>query len=149
MKDRIEKTIELKAPVGRVWKAITDHKQFGEWFRVALDGPFEVGEVSTGRVTYPGYEHMQWEATVKAMEPETYFSYTWFPSEDYEGDDKPTTLVEFRLEAIPTGTRLKIIESGFSALPDDPRRVDAMRENEGGWEEQAKNIAAHVEARES
>lgn len=34
MSDRIEKTIELKAPISRVWKALTDHNEFGTWFRV-------------------------------------------------------------------------------------------------------------------
>src|SRR4051794_5582890 len=57
MSDRIEKAIELNAPVERVWRALTDHGEFGEWFRVKLDGPFVPGEMSTGHITYPGYEH--------------------------------------------------------------------------------------------
>jgi hypothetical protein len=32
MDDRIEKRIELKAPVSRVWRALTDYREFGEWF---------------------------------------------------------------------------------------------------------------------
>ena len=43
MSDRIEKSIELNAPVERVWRALTDHNEFGEWFRVKLDGPFRTG----------------------------------------------------------------------------------------------------------
>jgi uncharacterized protein YndB with AHSA1/START domain len=39
MNDLIEKQIELKAPVSRVWRALTDHHEFGEWFRVKIDGP--------------------------------------------------------------------------------------------------------------
>ena len=149
MKDRIEKSIELCAPVARVWHALTDHKEFGKWFRVALDGPFEVGEVSRGQITYPGYEHMKWEVTVKVMEPERLFSFRWCPyAEDSNVDysDKPTTLVEFKLEPTSKGTRLVITESGFSALPDDPRRIDAIRRNARGWEKQRKNISAHVES---
>lgn len=148
MQDRIEKTVELKAPPSRVWHALTDHEEFGQWFRARLDGPFRVGEVSRGRITYPGYEHCRWEATVKAMEPERLFSFTWCPYSDNPDADysrEPTTLVEFRLEATATGTRLHISESGFAALPDDARRVDALRMNTQGWNEQAKNVAAHVE----
>ena len=48
MTDRIEKTIELKAPVSRVWKALTDHHEFGKWFKVRLEGPFVPGKVSRG-----------------------------------------------------------------------------------------------------
>ncbi len=86
--DRIEKSIELKAPVSRVWKALTDHREFGTWFRVKLEGPFVPGEVSRGQITYPGYEHMRWEAVVQRMEPERLFSFTWHPyaidpNEDY------------------------------------------------------------------
>src|SRR5262249_26358147 len=70
MTDRIEKTVDLTAPVSRVWKALTDHEEFGKWFRVRLDAPFVPGQVSRGRVTYPGYEHLNWEAVVPKMEPD-------------------------------------------------------------------------------
>ena len=104
--DRIEKSIELKAPVSRVWKALTDHREFGTWFRVKLEGPFVPGEVSRGQITYPGYEHIRWEAVVQRMEPERLFSFTWHPyavdpNEDYSGE--PPTLVEFTLEPTANG----------------------------------------------
>ena len=57
-----EEEFELKAPVSRVWRAITDYREFGEWFRVKLDGPFVAGETSTGHITHPGYEHLKWES---------------------------------------------------------------------------------------
>ncbi len=146
MTDRIEKRIELKAPVARVWRALTDHREFGEWFRVKIDGPFVPGEVSRGNITYPGYEHLQWEAVVKAMEPERLFSFTWHP---YAVDPKmdyskePQTLVEFRLEKTAEGTRLTVTESGFDKIPAG-RRPEAFRMNEGGWAEQMKNIERYL-----
>lgn len=146
MTDRIEKQIELKAPVARVWRALTDHREFGEWFRVRIDGPFVPGEASRGNITYPGYEHLQWEAVVKAMEPERLFSFTWHP---YAVDPKvnyskePQTLVEFRLEKTPEGTRLTVTESGFDKIPAG-RRPEAFRMNESGWAEQMKNIESYV-----
>ena len=149
MQDRIEKHIELKAPIARVWRAVTDHEQFGEWFKVALEGPFVVGDISRGQVTHPGYEHMKWIATVVAMEPESRFALSWCPyawDADVDYSKEPQTLVEFKLEAIPTGTRLVISESGFQDLPDDQRRIDALRSNTEGWDAQAENIANYVEA---
>ena len=97
MNDRIEKRIELKAPVSRVWRALTDYREFGEWFRVKIDGPFKPGEVSRGQVTYPGYEHLKWEAIVQKMEPERLFSFTWHPAgidpkKDYS-KETPTLVV--------------------------------------------------------
>lgn len=144
--DRIEKRIELKAPLARVWKAITDYREFGQWFRVDLESPFEVGKVTSGRVTYPGYEHLAFDVSVKALEPMTYFAFTWPADMAESPDDTPSdveTLVEFRLEATENGTRLTLTESGFDRLPAD-RRAVAFRRNEGGWTEQMENIRKHV-----
>jgi uncharacterized protein YndB with AHSA1/START domain len=146
MEHRIEKRIALKAPVSRVWRALTDYREFGQWFRVELDGPFVPGKVSRGHITYPGYEHLQWEAVVQKMEPEKLFSFTWHPyavdpAVDYSKETP--TLVEFRLEEIEDGTLLLLSESGFDKIPSD-RRLEAFRRNEGGWAEQMKNIEAYV-----
>jgi len=144
MPDRIEKQIELKAPISRVWRAITDHKEFGEWFRVDLESPFVPGQPARGKVLYPGYEHLTWEAVVQNIEPERYFSFTWHPMKDDSSVDlENETLVEFHLEPIPTGTRLTLTESGFDKLPAD-RRDFAFRKNDGGWTAQVKNIESHV-----
>lgn len=150
MNDRIEKRIELNAPVSRVWRALTDYRQFGEWFRVKLDGPFVVGQISTGHITYPGYEHVKWEVLVQKMEPERLFSFTWphaksLSASDYSPDysDAPRTLVEFRLEAVKNGTVLTLTETGFDQLPAD-FRLEAFRRNDGGWAEQMKNIENYV-----
>lgn len=147
MSDRIEKTITLKAPVARVWQALTDHHEFGAWFRVRLEEPFVVGQMSRGRITYPGYEHLRWEATVKALEPQHYFAITWHPfavdpAVDYSGEEP--TLVEFTLEPAGEGTVLRVVESGFDRLPAH-RRDEAFRMNDGGWAEQLENIARHVD----
>ena len=146
MKDRIEKRIELKASISRVWRALTDYREFGEWFRVKLNGPFVPGQVARGQITHPGYEHVKWEAVVLKMEPERLFSFTWHP---YSIDPKvdyskePPTLVEFRLDKTTSGTLLVLTESGFEKVPSE-RRVDAFRMNDGGWIEQMKNIEKHV-----
>ena len=145
--DRIEKRIELKAPISRVWRALTDYREFGQWFRVKLDGPFVPGEVSRGHITYPGYEHLKWEAVVQKMELERLFSFTWHP---YAIDPKidysteTPTLVEFRLEKTASGgTLLLLTESGFDKIPSG-RRLEAFRRNDGGWTEQMKNIDSYV-----
>jgi uncharacterized protein YndB with AHSA1/START domain len=146
--DRIEKTIALRAPRGRVWRALTDAREFGEWFRVALAGAFAAGTTVRGRITHPGYEHVTMEMYVERMEPERLFSYRWHPYAIEPGVDysrEPTTLVEFRLEEVTGGTRLTIVESGFDRLPPE-RRDEAFRMNEGGWQEQLGNVERHVAA---
>jgi len=144
--NRIEKHIDLNAPVSRVWRALTDYREFGQWFGCRLDGPFVVGETASGKLTYPGFEHLQWAVDVKTMEHERLFAFTWHPyavdpTIDYSIEIP--TLVEFRLEKKETGTHLVLIESGFEKIPAG-RRLEAFRMNEEGWIEQLKNIANHV-----
>jgi uncharacterized protein YndB with AHSA1/START domain len=144
--DRIERSIELQAAPARVWRALTHHREFGSWFRVHLDQPFAVGTPSTGHITYPGYEHIRWDATIVAMEPERRFAFTWHPAAverdvDYSGE-APTT-VEFTLAPHAGGTRLTVTETGFEHLPED-RRFTALRMNTEGWSAQLDNIAAYL-----
>ena len=142
--DRIEKTVILKAPRSRIWRALSDAAQFGEWFKVKLDGEFTPGATVHGTITYPGYEGLKLEMLIERIEPESLFSYRWHPGDpkqDYRSE--PMTLVEFRLEDVPGGTRLTIVESGFDKLPLS-RRAEAFRMNEDGWTEQIENIRRHV-----
>jgi uncharacterized protein YndB with AHSA1/START domain len=146
MTDRIEKTIEIAAPVSRVSRALTDHHEFGAWFRVQLEGPFVPGQISWGHMTYPGYEHLRWEVVVQKMEPERSFSFTWHPyavDPDTDYSAEPPTLVEFTLEATATGTLLRVVESGFDKLPSG-RRPEAFRMNDRGWGIQMDNVAEHL-----
>lgn len=147
MSDRIEKTIDLKAPVSRVWKALTDHREFGQWFRVKVETPFVPGQPATGQITYPGYEHIRWNVIIQKMEPERLFSLTWHPyaidpNTDYSKE--PQTLVEFTLEPTAAGTRLRVVESGFDKIPAH-RRAEAYRMNDGGWAAQVQNIKEYLE----
>jgi uncharacterized protein YndB with AHSA1/START domain len=143
---RIEKHVDLKASPTRVWKALTDHKEFGEWFGVKVEGPFAVGKTVAGKITYPGFEHLQWAVDVKKMELERLFSFTWHPyaidpAVDY--NKETPTLVEFTLEARGTGTHLVVTESGFDRIPAG-RRLEAFRMDTEGWIEQMENIAKYV-----
>ena len=148
MSDRIEKSIEINAPVSRVWRALTDYREFGSWFRVRLEGPFVVGAVSRGQITHPGFEHIRLEAVIQKIEPMRVFSFTWHPyaidpAIDYSNE--PSTLVEFTLEETATGTLLRVVESGFDKIPAH-RRAEAFRMNESGWAHQMQNIARHVDS---
>jgi uncharacterized protein YndB with AHSA1/START domain len=144
--DRIEKQVVLRAPRSRVWKALTDAKEFGEWFGVELLGPLAPGALVRGKITHKGYEHVPFELAVERMEAETLFSWRWHPyahepGRDYSGE--PTTLVVFELHPHAEGTLLKVVESGFDRIPAD-RRAEAFRMNEHGWTQQVQSIERHV-----
>ena len=147
--DRIEREILIKAPRAKVWRALSNAEEFGDWFKVALKGKsFAAGKRVQGQVTYPGYEHLTFDVTVERMEPERLLSFRWHPaaietSVDYSKE--PSTLVVFELKEAPGGTLLRVVESGFDGLPAS-RRAEAFRMNSGGWDIQMKNIEAHVAA---
>jgi uncharacterized protein YndB with AHSA1/START domain len=143
--DQIEKQIDLEATISRVWRALTDPAEFGEWFGVSLTGQFSPGARVHGKMTIKECEHMDFAILVATMEPERLFSYRWHPLLDSNTEqfEKHSTLVEFKLEPLASGTRLTVIESGFDRLPPD-RREEAFLRNEGGWVMQLKNIEQHV-----
>jgi len=166
--DRIEKQITLRAPVSRVWRALTDAGEFAQWFGFRLDGPFAPGKVIRGTFEQPLDEAAIMQAqraaglipsgvrmpqgkfvfgTIDRVEPEHYFSYRWIPygiDADADTENEPTTLVEFRLEPVAEGTRLTVVESGFDRVPGH-RRARAFHMNTGGWEAQLENIRKHAE----
>src|SRR5262245_378227 len=125
--DRIEKKVLLGAPRARVWRAIADAGEFGSWFGAALEGGFAAGAQVKGRITTPGYDHLTMEVAVERLDPERLLSFRWHPyaidpKADYSGE--PTTLVEFRLAEVGSGTELVVAESGFDRIPE-ARRAEA------------------------
>ncbi len=146
--DRIEKQIVLDAPRSRVWRALTDVRQFNQWFGVNLEQPFKAGQKSSGRITIPKYEHILMEAWVEKVEPEHHFSFRWHPGSSdptLDTSKEPTTLVAFTLEDDDEGTKLTVVETGFDALPES-RRVSAFSGNEKGWAGQLRNIANYLKS---
>lgn len=145
--DRIERTIVLKAPVARVWRALSNAEEFGNWFGVNLKGKhMRVGAEVEGNITYPKYEHLIWRVVIERMEPNRMLSWRWHPAAvnpDVDYSSEPTTQVVFKLEEVAGGTRLTVTESGFDAIPAH-RRLDAFRMNSGGWSIQVENIEKHV-----
>lgn len=151
MENAIRKSIDLQVPVAKVWRALSEATRFGEWFRVRIEGEFAPGKPARGRILYPGFGHLSWTVTVKEMRPEELFSFTWHPyavEADRDYSKEEPTLVEFRLEPIPQGTRLTVTESGFERVPA-VRRDEAYRMNEGGWAAQMVNLSVYLSERKS
>ena len=155
--DRIEKTILLRAPRGRVWRAVSDANEFGSWFGVAFDRPFAEGARLNARIKpttvdaevakmQEPYEGKAFEWSVERIEPMRLISFRWHPYAVEEGVDysrEPTTLIEFELADAPEGTLLTVTESGFDQIPL-ARRAKAYEANEGGWEMQARLIEKYL-----
>jgi len=156
--DYIEKRIVLRAPRERVWRAISEAKQFGTWFGVEFDSEFAAGTRLTGRIVptqvdpevaklQQPYAGLPFEFHIERIEPMNLFSFRWHPSATDRNADyssEPMTLVEFRLQDVEQGTLLVIKESGFDSIPLE-RRAEAFTSNEGGWTHQLKLIEKYLD----
>lgn len=155
--DRIEKEVVLRAPLERVWRAISDADEFGQWFGVRFDGPFVPGASVTGVITpttvddevaraqepYAGKADT-WQ--IVAVEPKRRLAFRWHPygvDDDVDYSHEPTTLVEFTLDETSDGVLLRIVESGFDALPAD-RRTSAFEGNSEGWAAQTELVRKYL-----
>jgi uncharacterized protein YndB with AHSA1/START domain len=143
--DRIEKQKVLKAPPARVWRALSNAKEFGTWFGVELAGEFAAGQTVRGKIKFEG-KTLDLAFHVERIEPERALAFRWHPyavdpSHDYSAE--PTTLVELALAPAPEGTLLTVTESGFDRIPA-ARRAKAFEMNGAGWAQQLENIARHV-----
>jgi uncharacterized protein YndB with AHSA1/START domain len=155
--DRIKKQVMLSAPRDRVWRAISDAKQFGSWFGVEFDGPFAAGKRMIGKIVPttvdPEVARLQephrgvaFEFAVDRIEPQRLFSFRWHPfavDADVDYSKEPSTLVRFDLEEVAGGTRLTVTESGFDRIPIE-RRAKAFAANDGGWSHQMKLIEKYL-----
>lgn len=155
--DRIEKEVLLKAPLDRVWRAISHADEFGQWFGVRFDGPFEPGASLTGVITPTAVDDDVAKAQaphagkadtwqIVAVEPQRRLAFRWHPYGVEDGVDyskEPTTLVEFTLEDTADGVLLRIVESGFQAIPAE-RRQSAFESNSEGWSAQTELIRKYL-----
>jgi uncharacterized protein YndB with AHSA1/START domain len=155
--DRIEKTVLLRASLDRVWRAVSDSTEFGRWFGVTFDGPFVAGQSVRGVITPTQVDDevakMQqphagntstWQ--IVAVEPRRRFAFRWHPfgvQADVDYSREPTTLVEFTLSEVADGVWLRIVESGFDAIPA-ARRARAFEANSAGWAHQTELVRKYL-----
>ena len=137
--DRIEEQVLLRAPRARVWRALTNADELGAWFGMNLTGAtIAPGAHVVGPFTVPGHEHLTFDAMIEDVIPERRFAWRWHPNVTQQPPEsaEPRTLVTFLLEDAPDGcTLLRVVESGFDALPES-RRNAAFMGNSRGWQSQ-------------
>ncbi|MBX3119299.1 MAG: SRPBCC family protein [Fimbriimonadaceae bacterium] len=146
LQDTIEREMILNAPIGRVYHALADAKGICSWFMTAIEGKYEAGEDVV--FMFQGSTAVfRVSAHIVAMDPQHYCAYRWVPGSDtIEGDlsKVATTLVEFFLTETEGGTKLRMVESGFTSLSPDYYE-QAFKDNNGGWDEELPKLKAFVE----
>jgi len=148
--DRIEEQVVLRQSRERVWRALTDPDELGAWFGVNLTGAtIKPGAHVTGRMTIPSVAHVTFDVVIEEMVREQKFSWRWHPNAldtavDYSKEQR--TLVTFTLEDTANGgTLVRVVESGFDAVPTQ-RREAALLGNSNGWRSQLqKRLPAYLD----
>jgi uncharacterized protein YndB with AHSA1/START domain len=152
--DRIEKEVVLRAPLARVWQAISNADEFGLWFGVRFDGPFIEGASVKGVITPTTVDDEvarrqephagktdTWQ--IVAIEPHRRLAFRWHPYPVEDGSEAPTTLVEFTLAETDEGVLLRIVESGFDKIPAE-HRASVFEGNSEGWAKQTELVGKYL-----
>jgi uncharacterized protein YndB with AHSA1/START domain len=138
--DRIERTVELTHPPATVWAALTTSEGLSAWFgdRATID----LRPGGAAQMTFKSGTTV--EMRVERVEEPAVFGFTWrLP--DLPEDDPRRTYVEFALEAVGGGTRLRVVESGFAQLPDASRRKTYDSHAEG-WMSELGELSGYLDA---
>ncbi len=142
--DRIEKVITVPVPRERVWLALTTPDQLSIWFADKVDIDLRPG----GAALFDWGEENYTPAVVEAVEPPHRLAFRWRSHKSEQSqtvETLPGTLVEFILDEVEEGTRLTLVESGFSALPEEIR-APSLSDNNARWDEELEDLITYFSA---
>jgi len=141
--------LDLAAAPELVWQALSDHRAYAEWAKVALYDALRVGEVTRGQMLLAGYQYLRWDLYVEVLDPvRRRLEFSWHPyacDPNASYDNEPRTRVELWLNPLPGGgTRLNFRESGFDRLPSH-RCAIAHQMNTDGWHVALNNLRRQLD----
>ena len=127
--DAIERETLIDAPPRVVWSIVTEARHLAGWFSDEAEIDLRPG----GRMLLTWRGHGTYAGRVETVDPPRLFAFRWQTREgEFSGAN--STLVVMTLEAEETGTRLRVVESGFATLPwADNARARYADENSKGW----------------
>jgi uncharacterized protein YndB with AHSA1/START domain len=144
---RIDRSVEVEAPIDRVWRALTDASQLSAWFQVTIEGAIAAGAEVWMTSVHPDHAGQRFKVRFLELAPPHRLVWAWHPGEidpsvDYAKE--PETTVTFHLEPTGTGTRLTVSETGFDRIAI-ARRAKVYRDNAQGWPEVLVWLQAYVQ----
>jgi uncharacterized protein YndB with AHSA1/START domain len=141
--DRISREVVIDAPPDRVWAIVTDPRHVARWFSDEAEIDLRPGGAML--LTWHGHGHGTYRGRVEAVDPPHRFAFRWLRREDNEPGDGTSTLVEFVLAAEGSGTRLRVVESGFQRLawPEEDKARYAG-ENADGWVHELNQLSDYA-----
>lgn len=138
--DKIEREIVINAPVERVWDLVSEPGWWiGDGDRSA-QRRWKEGDLDV--IEDPKYGRFPLRTVEKI--PPRYISFRWVadPAEEH-GTTDGTTLVEFWVREHAGGAIVRVVESGFAALPDGEQ---ALKDNTEGWAFQMNELKSSAES---
>ncbi|MBA2755469.1 MAG: SRPBCC domain-containing protein [Chloroflexia bacterium] len=139
--DRIKSERMLPVPPERVWVALTDPAERSRWCGTSAEVDLRPG----GAVRFTFGTSWDVRGIIEEVEPPSRLVYSWDADEDAatEGVKPPMTRVEILLDRVPGGTRLRLVESGFGALPAAIR--DSAHEGRTvGWTQELDHLVTYA-----
>jgi len=140
----VRRTIRIAAPIEKVWSAVTEPAHISRWFGMAvLEG---TGVGARGTLTFPDYGTVP--LRIEAIDPPRMIAYRWGNDDALgelaaEVDQEHSTVFTFTLEAMPAGTELTVVETGFEATSDPAANLEAHRQ---GWDGELDKLVALLES---
>ena len=132
----IDRQLDLRAPIERVWRALTDEHELARWFPKTAELAAEQG--ADGWLDWGDLERHA--IRVEAFDPPRRLVWRWAREASTPLDQAQTTLVEWTLEPLAADrTRLVLHESGFAA-------PEHHRGNSDGWDEELAKLVSFVES---
>lgn len=133
----IERSVEIEAPIGRVWELLTDGGELPRWWGSMAEAEVDLVPGGAIRMRWAKAEHGLTAGRVETAEKPFRFAFRWAVNNEGRppapGDQ---TLVEFRLESLGEATRVTVRESGFDQLDQPEReRLAYLEGNRRGWAE--------------
>lgn len=139
----VRRTIRIDAPIDKVWSAVTEPAHISKWFgKTVLDG---AGVGARGTMTFPDYGTVP--LRIEAIDEPRLIAYRWGnddalgrPADDI--DPEHSTVFTFTLEAVPGGTQLTVVETGFETTSDPSANLESHRQ---GWDSELDKLIALFE----
>jgi uncharacterized protein YndB with AHSA1/START domain len=140
VEDSIVREIVVAAPPQRVWEVLTRPEYLPGWFGAAKA---EIDLRPGGALVMEWAEHGTGYAQIDRVDEPTFFSFRWGLEPGARPAPGEETLVEFTLTPEADGTRLQVVESGFSKLDLPAEKQEWHRErNVDGWRQVLEAVAA-------
>lgn len=125
-----------KTDAASLWNLVATPAGMKKWWVKDVDGEFALGEMATLHFETPDGRKISGPLrVVEYREPEVFAFKSHPGDEDGTWDKYPeseATTTTFTLSAVPGGTKLRVVESGFENIPK-PRRFNAILGNAEGW----------------